>query len=763
MNAPHNSKEYINFAKIWREYISKWYVFAASVAVCVALAWMYGRVSPQTYEVKANLLIVSDDPSEKIGALGAILGQSANVHDEFFSVGSHSVLKDVAKEMRTNVVHKTSTGFLKKAFNYRNYQLDVKFAPELPDTLRSVVLFKIKVDKKGQADVKVSVKGETVAKADNAQLPLSLDTPYGNFEIVKTPDFIAGEPLKMNIAVMGYDDAAEELAKDVEFDIPARKASVINMCYVTPNVLYAKDVLDCIINTYNTRSLEEKNMHNRRSLEFIDSRLALLGEDLLGSETTIENFKKKNGIVDLHADAEYQMTKKGQLEQSLIASETEMQIIRLVRDFVSDPNNSRELVPASLSGSVQGNGLENFIGAYNDLILKRIELEQNAQKGNAALAGIDTQIDAMRKNLLSTIDKTYESASLKVKELRGKVGDADAALGNIPSQERQYRDIRRQQTIKENLYVFLLQQREQTHLMLANSQLKGQVIDQAYVLNDPLGMSKTVKLLMGFVFGLIIAAVGIYMRGLMRDKFSTRDELEELTDIPMLGEVSTVRSGETLVVRSGGSTSAAELFRLIRTNLQFMLGGSGPKVILLTSSTSGEGKSFVAINLASSFALLGKKVVLVGLDIRKPKLQEYLSLPSSHGLTEYIAGDRLGINDIIARDATPVKGLDVIPAGPLCPNPSELLYMPKVEEFFNYLREHYDYIIVDSAPVGLVSDTFTLARYADATVYVCRVNHTTKNDVKFVNTLYSEKRLKNLSLVVNGTAANKTYGYGDAN
>ena len=760
MNTVQDSKDVIDFSKIGKEYASKWYVFAVSVVVCVALAWFYGKVSPQAYEVKANLLITTDRGSDG-GGLGALFGQRANVHDEYFSVGSHSVLKDVARELSLNKVHRTRKGFMQYDFNYKNYPVDVECAPMLPDTLRSVLLFSVNVNKNGKVNVKATCKGEKFANVDNAVFPVMMHTPYGDFKIVKTDNFVEGKSLKTKIALMSYDDAAEDVARNIDFEIPSRKASIISMCYPTPYVNYAKDVLNSVIAIYNQRSLDEKNVHNRKSLEFIDSRLELLGKELVGSEENIENFKKDNGIVDMRADIEYQMTKKGQIEQLLVAAETELQIVKMIRDFISDPANQRELVPATLAGSMQGNGADNFIGAYNELILKRIELQQNAHSGNAALAAIDSQIDAMRKNLLSTVNKSMESTQLKVNELRGQMGTAENVLGSVPSRERAYRDIVRQQSIKEKLYVYLLQQREQTHLVLANSQLKGQVIDEAYVINDPLGLSTKMKMLIGFVFGLLLAAIGLYVRGLFRNKFSTREELEDMTRIPVLGEVSQVRSGDTMVVRAGGSTSAAELFRLIRTNLQFMLGGAGNKVVLLTSSTSGEGKSFIAINLASSLALLGKKVVLVGLDIRKPKLQEYLGLPQAHGFTELIAGDSLSVEDITRHNVNGVKGLDVITAGPICPNPSELLYMPKVETFFAYLREHYDYIIVDSAPVGLVSDTFTLAKYADATVYVCRVNYTTKADIRFANTLFAENRLNNLSLVVNGTSAHKTYGYGD--
>ncbi|MDE6528961.1 MAG: polysaccharide biosynthesis tyrosine autokinase, partial [Muribaculaceae bacterium] len=456
----------------------------------------------------------------------------------------------------------------------------------------------------------------------------------------------------------------------------------------------------------------------------------------------------------------YQFKKKGELEQALVTSETEMQIVKLIKDFVSDPANKNELVPATLTGSGQGQGTDNFVGAYNNLILKRIELMQNAHAGNAALEAIDRQIEAMRKNLLSTVDKTYQSSALKVREIRNEMNAAQTALGNMPTQERQFRDIKRQQSIKEQLYLFLLKQREQTSMMLANSSVTGQIIDEAYALNEPLGMKKSVKLIVAFFCGLVLAGGYLYVRRMLRDKFDSSEELAGITSVPVLGEMCTSSSGEALVVKPGGSTSAAELFRLIRTNLQFMLGGNGHKVVLVTSTTSGEGKSFISINLASSLALLGKKVLLVGLDIRKPKLQQYLGLPAGRGFTEYISSGDMPLESIIRRNVV-MPGLDVITSGPVPPNPSELLADARVDELFEKLRGMYDYIIVDSAPVGIVSDTLSLVRISDATIYVCRVNYTTRRDIASLNSFHAADRFRKLAVVVNGTRPRRTYGYGE--
>lgn len=762
MSQYKDNSEFIDFSGVIKECLAKWYIFAIAVVGCVALAFVYTRVHAPEYQVKANLLITQDqDGGSGMGALSAVFGSSAQVDDEVFAVSSHSLFKKVAKELGVNQLHVEKRGFLKKEFVYPDYAVNLTCDPAIPDTLRAALLFKVKVNSKGKVNATVKMKRKTVGEIKNATFPATVSTTYGDFTLEKGSAFPTDdEPVSTQITYMGYDAAAEGIARYVEVDIASRKSNVIQMQLESSNIDYAKAVLDAIIEQYNLRGLTEKNLRSQKTIDFIDSRLALLSDDLVKSESTIETYKKENGIVDLRADAEYQFTKKGALEQALVTSETEMQIVKLIKDFVSDPRNKNELVPASLTApGQQSTGGDNFIGAYNELILERLDLIQNAHAGNAALATIDRKIEAMRKNLLSTVDKTYESSRVKVLELRQQVAAAQSALGNIPTQERRFRDITRQQSIKEQLYVYLLKQREQNSMLLANNQMKGQIIDEAYAVTEPVGMSKKMTFLLALVMGVMLAVFYIYLSRLLRTKFGTREELEKLTSMPLLGEVSNSNSGEALVVKAGGSTSVAELFRLIRTNLQFMLGGQTHKVIMVTSTTSGEGKSFISINLASSLALLGKKVLLMGLDIRKPKLQEYLGLYNVKGFTEYIADDSVKLDSIIQHNA--VQGLDVVVSGPVPPNPSELLTESRVDELFDKLREMYDYIVVDSAPVGMVSDTLTLERISDVTVYVCRVNYTTKQQIKFANSLHAEGRLKKMSMVVNGTTPKQSYGYGD--
>lgn len=300
-------------------------------------------------------------------------------------------------------------------------------------------------------------------------------------------------------------------------------------------------------------------------------------------------------------------------------------------------------------------------------------------------------------------------------------------------------------------------------MLLANSVPKGVIIDEAFTLTEPLGLSAKWILVICFFIGLCIPPVGIYLYRLLRDKIDSRDDVEKNLSVPILGEMCQDGSGRSLVVADKDSSSSNELFRLLRSNLQFMLNHKEDKVVLLTSTQSGEGKTFIAINLAASLSLLqGKRVLLVGMDIRKPQVANYLEIPDSVGLTSYLAESDMNLDSII-RPVPGFNNLDVIVAGPIPPNPAELLTSTKVEELFAVLRNRYDYIIVDSAPVGMVSDTFTLNRIADAVIYVTRINHSSLSDLKFIESIYEDKRLKNMSVVVNGTKVKRGYGYGYGN
>ena len=755
--AKKNVSDFIDVHALVKTYLAKWYWFVISVILCVGLGYLFCRRYQQPMAVRANVLIQQEDnsPLTDLSGMGSLFGAKGFVEDEVFVIGSHSLYKNVAQELGINKLHYVKDGFLKSRLSFPEFPVDV-VAPGIADTLSGSVLFKIKINAEGLADITAKVKKDVIAEVEDVKLPAKLNTPYGEFTIVTTPEYIPGKSLKTNVSFYGYDAAAENLATEVEAFRGSKKSNVISLAMDTPNVEYGVAVLNKIIEKYNERGINEKNLQGEKTAAFLKDRINLLSNELNESEAAIQHYKERNGIIDVASEAAYQTNKKSQMESAVFSTEKEIALLKLTREFLADSLNYTELIPTTVaSGAVQGG-----INAYNSMVFKRLELSQNAKQNSYAIRQLTKQMDLMRTNLINSSNKAIENAEMNLDQFKSEKGSIKGKLSNIPTQEREFINMKRQQEIKQEIYLFLLQKQEENAMLLANSVPKGQIIDEAFYLSEPLGISKKIILLIAFVMGLMFPPVIIYLRKLIRNKFESKEEVERHISAPILGEMCTDRSGRSLVVSPTDTSSATELFRLMRTNLQFMLGGDNDKVVLMTSTRSGEGKSFIALNLAATLSLLeGKKVLLVGMDIRNPQLANYLGINPPLGLTNYLSSGSVTLDSII-EPMPGIKNCDLIVAGPIPPNPAEMLASKKIDELFAQLRTMYDYIVVDSAPVGMVSDTFTLDRIADATIYVTRVNYSTLDDLRFVENIYDDKRLKKLSVVVNGTASKKGYGYG---
>lgn len=740
---------------------SKWYWFAISAFVCLSLAFIYATVKKPVYLVKSNILIAQDDSNimSGMGGFGQLFGTSGYVDDEVFVVSSHTVLRDVVKDLKLNKSCVVKEGLLKNSEYFKKYPVDIVTDTDIADTLSVSLKFNLKVDEAGVASVEVKdSQKDVVADLENQKFPIVVETKYGVFTIKKTADYKEGESLKAKLYFSGYDDAAESLKEDLDIYIASKKSNVIQIEMETTDVDKAKLILNDIVKYYNVRGVEQRSEQSRLTLDFLDSRIQLIAQDLTDSEADVEGYKKNQGIVDVATEATYQTTKKGKFEGELVQAEIDLNIMQMTKEFLADSKNKYELIPTTVSDETVKAGITN----YNELVLSRMNLVRTAKEGNIALSKMNDRIDALRANINTSLDRAIAQQNKVISDMRLQLGVTDSRLGNIPTQERQYRDIKRKQTIKEQLYLFLMQRREDTALMIANTTPKGVIVDKAFSLSEPITMKKRIILLLAFVFSLILPPVILVIKKVLRNKFDTKDELKKLTVIPVIGEICKDNTGDNIVVKQGSVSTVAELFRAVRSNLQqFFLSGEDDKVVLMTSTVSGEGKSFVSVNLAQTLAITNNdlKVLLVGMDIRKPRIAEYLSIPSLKGLTDYVARTGMNLDDVIQKNPNGLA-FDVITSGPIPPNPAELLLSQRVDDMFAELRKRYDYIVVDTAPVGLVSDTLTLSRIGDATIYVCRANYTTKTDIQYANSIYEEGRLKKMSILLNDTIVRKGYGYG---
>lgn len=766
LNSTSNSNnELISLPDIVKSITRHWYLFVISVVLCLILAFAYTRIAKDKYIVRANVMIRTDmaSGSNITGAfmqqfgLGSIMGQGVTVDDELHVISSHSLLREAAIQMGLNKTRTFKESFFQREVQYDDFAIDVIDPSSQCDTLSVTLTFKIKLDENGLADIKIKKGGfKTIANIKDTKLPANIKTSYGEYIVTTTPDYIAGEPYNYTIKVCGFDRAAENIAEDIDIYSPDQLSNLIALSIKTPYIDYGKNLLNTITSLYNKRGIQEKNVEATNTALFIDERLALIADELDTAERKVEKYKRDNNLSDLETEAKIMLEQDGDFRAKLLEAETQAKIIEYTLDFISRPENRYSLIPFS-------NGLDkgaaDAITAFNELALKRLNLSNTAKAGSPALKMLEEQIDASRENVITTVKTAKQSTDIALADMRAKENEFYSRIRTMPTQEREFISIFRQKAIKEELYIFLLQKQEENALTLAMASPKGQIVDTAYNLNEPVNMSSAMVLFIGLLLGIILPAIYIYLKSLFQTKFSTKEELERLTRIPILGEICTNRQGEHIVVKEGDTSSISELFRLLRTNLQFLLTGKKDKVVLLTSSISGEGKSFVSVNLATSLALLKKRVIIIGLDIRNPKLAEYIDINSRLGVTSYLASEDVTADQIIIPSGiNPL--LDVIVAGPVPPNPAELLLSSRLDALFEELRNRYDYIIVDSAPVAMVSDTFSLMRVSDAVIYVCRANYTQREYLRYCNNLVAEDRLRNVSLVINATNTKQGYGYG---
>lgn len=758
--ASRKSSDIIDLRALFRTYISKWYLFVISVIVCVGLGLLFTRVYKTKYGVRANILIQQEggSPLAAVDGLGDLFGTSAEVDDEIFVLSSHSLYRDVVRDLGLNRTHYVRLGFLKSELSYPKFPIDVTAAPALADTLREVLTFKIKVNDKGLANIKARCSKEKFKPAENVKLPYAFVTPYGTFNIVPTQYYHPGKAVTTTVIFSGYHKVAEDLALEISSEIANKKSNVIEMGINTPNPEMGEAILQNVIDKYNERGIRETNLQGQKTAEFLENRLILLDKELQAQEEISQTYRESQGMLDVKSELTYQTERKGMVEKQLIESETELEILKMTYDFMTRPDNHFELVPMA----VESAGLQKSIAEYNELILERSDmLSTGVREDNQLLQRVTAQINATRENLANTIRRNYVNKEVAVKDLRQQMSKSDARIQKLPGQLRSIMEIDRRLHVQQSLYTFLLERQEENAILMANAVPKGTIVDVPYTLNKPIGLTNKIILLIALILGIILVPIYLYVMKLLRNRVESRSDIETRTDAPILGEMCTDTSGQQLVVTSSSTSASTELFRLMRANLLFVLNDANDRVVLLTSSTSGEGKSFISINLAASLALLGKKVLLIGMDIRAPRLADYLDIRPQFGLTQYLSSSDIALDRLIVHHPiADLPSMDVIVAGPVPPNPAELLTSSKVDEMFATLRGMYDYIIVDSAPVGMVSDTFTLNRISDATVYVTRLNSTDMHDIDFIQDIYVNKRLKKVSVVVNGVKGKKTYGYG---
>lgn len=759
MEKEKDKEKVVDFGAAFARYKRHWWLFAIAVALCLGAAMFYLHIKPDAYLIEATVMVADKDNTTGATSLlkSLSLGTGGSkVDDEVVVMGSQDLCVKMIEELKLNRRYYEKTGFMQKIDHYNDSPIELEAPKEFFDTLMTSIHIKVVVDKQGKACVQLRKGLFTVAvEKKDVTFPYNFATPYGIFNLHTTEHFKLGKPLTLTILVSGNTPRAEDLRQIMTVTTKSKKSNAIYMDVVDPEIERGKDMLNTLIVLYNERGEREKNEQAINTGNFIDERIALIYNDLAGSESQIEDYKRRHDIADVEMQTKALITRQQMADNNVVALETKYRIVGMIKDFMNDPRNRNSYVPFDIDSTAATSPLK----AYNALVVERSKLEASATGSNQQLQQLDNQIAAMRANVLTGVDNTLRALRVQIDRASSLSSSSLSEMDRLPVHEREMRSLYRQQGIQNALYTFLLQKREENQLLLAATTPKGQVVDHAFAHTKPVYPNRFMVLLVGLLLGLAIPMLLLYLKRLFTTKFATQEELETMVAVPVLGEVSHNRHDRQLVVEPQKTSGIVELFRLLRNNLQFMLTGRDDKVIVVTSSVAGEGKSFISANLAASFALLDKRVALVGMDIRNPQLAQMLELADAPGVTSFLASADVDFESLVQHIGQS-PNLDVIVGGPVPPNPGELLLGERATMLFEQLRERYDIIIVDSAPIAMVSDTFSVEAHADATLFVTRAGYTKRNQLKYFNNVVERGQLKNVAVVLNDTKSRNSQGYG---
>ena len=758
------NNQIIDIQSVIKPYLLKWYWFLLSVFCCLAIGVIYIKTSIPVYNIKSAVLI--KDTKKSIGGVsevGVLEGLSG-----FGGMSTNSIENELeifhTKKLARDVV--SMNGLQTTLYSFSGFRKVELFGDTSP--IRIHIINEKKNKKYPKKNFIISFAGDKITLESkefdykkNIQFGNSISLPFANIIIVKNKSFDKekageiGDQFEVNFSTL--ESSASVIQNMLQVDLADKDATVINISLNSPQTDKAKVIIKSLIDSYNKDAILDKNSESQKTKEFIDERIAKISRELGNVESEKEKFKTTNKITDILTET------RVNLEMSSDAKKKQLEInaqLELTNDLISyvKKQNDFQVLPSNI-------GLDNFesnnsIASYNRLILERDRLLGSATSQNPLVIEVSQQINSMKKSVEQSLLKNKTGLQLALDEYLGEQNDIDSRITKVPFQEKLFRSLERQQQIKENLYLVLLQKREETAISLAVVAPKARIVEPPVILDKPVAPKKMFILLGCSILGFLLPFGFIYIKGLLNNKIVDKNDLKSLSKIPVVAEIPAIKKNEEHLVKNNDFSQLAESFRILITNMGFMLDNNlKSKIIFVTSSIKGEGKTFVSMNLALTLSNFSK-VIILGADIRNPQLQRYQqSKKIQIGLSEFLYDSTTDFKDIIFKN--PINdNSDIIYSGNIPPNPTELLKNGRLNVLLESLKDNYEYIIIDTAPLLLVTDTLTISQYADLKLYVTRSNYTEKTLIEFANDLVETDKLKNVAFVLNDVQ-NQNFGYGN--
>ena len=708
---------------------------------------------------------------ESLG-LDGMISSSQNIDNEIEVLRSKTIVKEVVEDLGLYISYADEDEFPSRNM-YKTSPVQVSLTPQEADLLEEPMIVKMALQPQGSMDVTVKIDDDEYQKHFE-KLPAVFPTDKGTLAFFLTPDSVlsskrtseettASEKTTRNItATINKPLAvAKWCCKNMTIEPTSKTTSVAVISLKNSNVQRGKDFINKLLEMYNINTNNDKNEVAQKTAEFINERIGIISKELGSTEKDLESFKRGAGITDLTSDAQIALTGSAEYEKKRVENQTQINLLQDLQKYMQ--NEGYEVLPSNIG--LQDLNLAAAINRYNDVLVERKRLLRTSTENNPTIINLDTSISAMKENVQVSLDRVLRGLFITKADLDREASRYSRRISEAPGQEREFVSIARQQEIKAGLYLMLLQKREENAITLAATANNAKIIDEAIADDAPVAPRSKITYLIALILGVGIPVGVIYLLELTKFKIEGRADVEKLTSAPIVGDIPlTDEKQGAIAVFENQNNLMSETFRNVRTNLQFML-GNGKKVILVTSTVSGEGKSFISGNLAISLSLLGKKVVIVGLDIRKPGLNKVFNISKrEQGITQYLANPEKNLMDLVQLSDVS-KNLYILPGGTVPPNPTELLARDGLDKAIETLKKNFEYVILDTAPVGMVTDTLLIGRVADLSVYVCRADYTRKNEYTLINELIDGNKLPNLCTVINGLDLKKRkygyyYGYG---
>lgn len=750
----------INLVDLLAYFASKWKWFLLSVLVCGGIAWYHYARSPLVYFRSATVII--KDPSNKTSTTGLDrfdnIINKVNVANEILQFRSKKLMREVLQRLHADISYQLEDG-LRSNELYNQSPVLLSFPDALPEQhFAFTVTLKDKKSLVLSDFTGIDVKSDfTIEMYDTVTLSrgmrvVATPTNYYNDSWTGTPIRVAKLPME---SMVNYYKSALGIQQEEE------ESSILTLALKDGSAARAEDILNTLINVYNEEAIKDKNQVAVNTADFINDRLIIIENELGGVESELETFKQRNQIVDIASSAGMYMSESQKYNTDALELETQLRLANFIKDYLTDPAKETDLIPSNTG--IGDMNIESQINLYNTAKLKRDHLIDDSSVNNPVVLELNNSLRAMKQNIIRAVDNMIVSLNVQRSDAQSREMRAQNRITSIPTKERKMLSIERQQKVKEALYLFLLNKREENALSQAMADNNARVIDGAEGSNSPISPNRNRILLLGLLVGLAIPSLACLGILFLDTRVHSRKDVEDIVSVPYLGEIPqdkeagklNEQESPFLLAKEQRDSTVSEAFRILRTNMAFMARKDLPQqVIIFTSLNEGAGKTFISKNLGMSLVLAKKKVILIDMDIRRGTLSRQFHLHKT-GLTNYLADATLSVEDIIQHQ----DGFDIIAAGAIAPNPAELLMDERLDNLVTELRRRYDYIVVDSVPVGIIADATISNRIADLTIFVARAGRLDRRQLPEIEQLYKENKLHNMALVLNGADLHRRYGY----